>query len=139
MACFVSAFVVAFIRSWKYTLIVVYILPLVVLIFALGVSVLAKFSKKFLDALAEAATVAEEIISSIRTVQAYGSYDKLSRLYDVKLVRAEMWGIRIQIGAAVMISTMYFAVYASYGLGFCNNLLLVILNGRGRFPFDCVW
>ena len=111
----------AFIRSWKYTLIVVYILPLVVLIFGLGVLVLSKFSKKFVDALAAAATVAEEIISSIRTVQAYGSYDKLSQLYDTKLVNAELWGIKTQIGAAVMISTMYFSVYASYGLGFCNT------------------
>jgi len=113
---------VAFVRQWKYTFILIYIVPLILLIFALGVIFLSKFSKKFVDSLAEAATVAEEIISSIRTVQAYGSYDKLSKLYDTKLKQAELWGFKNQIGAALMIATMYFSVYGSYGLGFCTVL-----------------
>ncbi len=88
--------------------------------FAVGVTVIGKFSKKSTDRLATAATVAEEIISSIRTVQAYGSEKNLVKLYDDNLVEAQRMGYRIQFAAACMMSTIYFVIYASYALGFCN-------------------
>jgi len=67
-----------------------------------------------------ASTIAEEIISSVRTVQAFGTQDKLAKLYDENLVGARRAGYKQQLSGAIMISVMLFCVYAFYGLGFCK-------------------
>ena len=67
-----SAFVVAFVSQWKLTQVTSTIIPATVI----GVGITAAFDSKLEDALnatkADAATVAEEILSSIRTVTLCG-------------------------------------------------------------------
>ena len=111
---------IAFVRQWKYTLVVIFILPVVLIIFAVGVKFLSKYSKEVVDKLAASATVAEEVISSIRTVQAYGSEYRLAKLYDDNLIGAQRMGYRVAFSVALMIATMYFVVLSAYALGFCN-------------------
>jgi len=72
-----------------------------------------------MDRLAAAATMAEEIISSVRIAQAYGSEAKLSKLYDDNLAEAEKMGYRQMFAVAIMIASMYCAIYAEFGLAFC--------------------
>lgn len=67
-----------------------------------------------------ASTIAEEIISSVRTVQAFGTQDKLAKLYDDNLVGAQRAGYKQQLSGAIMLAVMFFCVYAFYGLGFCK-------------------
>jgi ATP-binding cassette, subfamily B (MDR/TAP), member 1 len=73
----VSAFVVAFVSQWKLTLVTATIIPATVL----GVGITAVFDSKLEDLLnatnADAATTAEEILGSIRTVLALRATDKL--------------------------------------------------------------
>jgi ATP-binding cassette, subfamily B (MDR/TAP), member 1 len=73
----VSAFVVAFVSQWKLTLVTATIIPATVL----GVGITAVFDSKLEDSLnatnADAATTAEEILGSIRTVLALRATDKL--------------------------------------------------------------
>ena len=73
-----------------------------------------------MDRLAAAATMAEEIISSIRIAQAYGSESKLTKLYDDNLAQAEKLGYRQMFAVAIMIASMYCAIYAEFGLAFCT-------------------
>jgi ATP-binding cassette subfamily B (MDR/TAP) protein 1 len=69
---------------------------------------------------ANASTIAEEIISSVRTAQAFGTQEKLAKLYDDNLVAAQRAGYKQQLSGAIMLSVMFFSVYAFYGLGFCT-------------------
>ncbi len=80
---------------------------------------MSKYSKKAVDRLGAAATVAEENISSIRMAQAFGSEGKLAKLYDDNLAGAQRMGYRIAFVMAMMIATMYFVILATYALGFC--------------------
>jgi ATP-binding cassette, subfamily B (MDR/TAP), member 1 len=71
---------------------------------------------------ASASTVAEEIISSVRTAQAFEAQPKLSKLYDDNLVAAQRAGYKQQLSGAIMLAVMFFSIYAFYGLGFCSSL-----------------
>lgn len=80
---------------------------------------MTKYAKLVMTEYANASTIAEEIISSVRTAQAFGTQDKLAKLYDDNLVAAQRAGYKQQLSAAIMMATMFFSVYAFYGLGFC--------------------
>ena len=84
---------------------------------------MAKYATLVLTEYARASTFAEEIISSIRTVQAFGSQGALAKLYDDNLVAAQRAGYKQQFSGAVMVAFMFFSFYACYGLGFCASLL----------------
>ena len=80
---------------------------------------MTKYAKLAMKEYSTASTIAEEIISSVRTAQAFGTQDKLAKLYDDSLVAAQRVGYKQQFAGAMMLSAMFFSVYAFYGLGFC--------------------
>jgi len=90
-------------------------------VFGVGGTLMTKYSNLSISAYASAATLAEEIISSVRTAQAFGAMEKLSTLYDDNLVAAQRAGYKQQISGAAMISLMFLCVYSFYGLGFCTS------------------
>ena len=80
---------------------------------------MTKYAKRSITAYADASTLAEEIISSVRTAQAFGTQEKLSNLYDDSLVAAQKAGYKQQLAGAIMMALMFWSIYAFYGLGFC--------------------
>jgi ATP-binding cassette, subfamily B (MDR/TAP), member 1 len=126
LAAFFSAFVIAFVKNWKFALILSCIVPLILTIFGVGGGMMAKFAKLQVKEYAAASTIAEEIISSVRTAQAFGTEKKLTNLYDESLVAAQRAGYKQQLAGALTISVMFFSVYAFYGLGFCICSVLII-------------
>jgi ATP-binding cassette subfamily B (MDR/TAP) protein 1 len=90
-------------------------------VFGVGGTLETKYAQLVVSEFAKASTVAEEIISSVRTAQAFGTQEKLANLYDENLISAQKMGYKQQLTAAVMLSTMFFSVYAFYGLGFCTS------------------
>jgi ATP-binding cassette, subfamily B (MDR/TAP), member 1 len=118
-AAFLSGFVVGFVKNWKFTLILSCIVPTIFTIFGVGGTFIAKYASLVMKEYAFASTIAEEIISSVRTVQAFGTEEKLAKLYDDNLVSAQRAGYREQITSAIMMCVMMFSVYLFYGLGFC--------------------
>ena len=121
-ASFFSAFIIAFIKNWKFALILSCIVPTILAVFGIGGTLIAKYAKLVVKEYANASTIAEEIISSVRTAQAFGAQENLAKLYDDNLVSAQRAGFKQQLSGAVMISVMLFSVYAFYGLGFCSCL-----------------
>jgi len=117
---FVSAFIIAFTRQWKFTLILSCILPTMLVIFGVGGGAIAKLSKKTIAEYSSAATIAEEVISSIRTAQAFGTEDKLATLYDKSLVIAQKVGYKKGFALSMMFASIFTLVYLTYGLAFCN-------------------
>lgn len=118
MATFVTAFVIAFIKYWKLTLILSSTVFAIVFVMGIGSTVIIKYNKQSLDSYALGGTVAEEVISSIRNATAFSTQDKLARQYDAHLVEAEKWGLKLKVGLAIMISAMMGIIYFNYGLSF---------------------
>lgn len=118
MATFVTAFVIAFIKYWKLTLILSSTVVAIVLVMGGGSTFIIKYNKQSLESYALGGTVAEEVLSSIRNATAFSTQDKLARQYDAHLTEAEKWGFKLKVGIAITISGMMGFIYFNYGLSF---------------------
>ena len=118
LATFVTAFVIAFIKYWKLTLILTSTVIAIVCVMGGGSSFIIKYNKQSLESYALGGSVAEEVISSIRNATAFGTQDKLARQYDLHLKEAEKWGLKLKIALAVMVGGMFGIIYLNYGLSF---------------------
>ena len=118
ISTFVTAFVIAFIKYWKLTLILSSTVFAIVFVMGAGSTFIIKYNKQSLESYALGGSVAEEVISSIRNATAFSTQDKLARQYDVHLTEAERWGLKLKISLALMISAMMGIIYFNYGLSF---------------------
>ena len=118
LATFVAAFVIAFIKYWKLTLILTSTVFAILLTMGCGSSFILKYNKQSLESYALGGSVAEEVISSIRNATAFGTQDKLAKQYDLHLKKAEKWGLKLKIALAIMIGCMMGIIYLNYGLSF---------------------
>jgi ATP-binding cassette subfamily B (MDR/TAP) protein 1 len=122
---------VAYIRSWRLALALSSIFPSFVLTGAL----LAKFSAKWITLslahVAEGGTIAEEVISSIRTAHAFGYRSKsvLGGIYEEKVNKAERVDLKLAMVQGIGIGVFFFTIYAAYALSFSFGTTL-ILQGR---------
>ena len=87
--------------------------PLLVVIVRLPLIVTAPVANMY----AAAGSVAEQSISSMRTVASFRGEDKEAEKYREKLVEAEKVGIQSGAAIAKGIASVLFILFASYGLG----------------------
>lgn len=93
----------------------------------------SKASKRVLAEYSSAATLAEEILSSVRTAQAFGSEDALATLYDKNLATAQKAGYRKAFSIALLMASMFASMYLTHGLAFCTSSLcyVMLIVGEG--------
>ncbi|KAG9035874.1 GTPase-activating protein [Tulasnella sp. UAMH 9824] len=129
IAAFLTGFVLAYARSWRLALALTSIIPCIVIAGG-GMTVFeTKYKEQALDEIATGGSLAEEVISTIRTAHAFGTQSTLSRLYDAFAIRARSWENKIAIVRGLGVGAMFFVVYASYALAFSFGTTL-ILQGR---------
>lgn len=110
----VTAFVVAFLKYWKLSLILTSTIFATAFIMTTGLRILVKYKKRSLNAYSLGGTLAEEVLSSMKNTIAFGTQDKLSRHYDVYLTDAKKWGFRLKSILAVMIAGRFGIIYLNY-------------------------
>lgn len=118
VATFVTAFVIAFVKYWKLTLILSSTVFSIVTVMGVASTFIIKYNKQSLYSYALGGTVAEEVISSIRNAVAFGTQEKLARQYDLHLEEAAKWGLKLKIVLGCMIAAMMCILYLNYGLAF---------------------
>ncbi|VDL59799.1 unnamed protein product [Hymenolepis diminuta] len=98
---FLGCIIMAFIKGWKLALVAAASLPFVGASFGLLAFALKYFNNKEIQAYSQAGGIAGEVLSSIRTVFAYGGQKKTYHRYVGELYKAERTGIRkgMAIGA----------------------------------------
>jgi ATP-binding cassette, subfamily B (MDR/TAP), member 1 len=90
------------------------------LIFGFGGTLVAKLATKIVAEYSAAATIAEEVLSSVRTAQAFGTEEKLAVEYDKSLISAQKVGYKKAAALACMFAGIFTIVYLAYGLAFCT-------------------
>lgn len=118
IATFITAFIIAYLKYWKLALICTSTIVCLLLVMSGGSNFIIRLSKQSLQSLAIGSTIAEEVISSIRTATAFGTHDRLAQQYETHLRTAEKYGIKMQIVQAGMIGSLYAIMFWNYGLGF---------------------
>ncbi|KAA8641945.1 putative ABC multidrug transporter [Aspergillus tanneri] len=118
LSTFVTAFVIAYIKYWKLALICSATLVAVLLIMGVCSTVSVVFTKQGLEFQGRGASLAEDILDSIRTVVAFDAQEVLARKYETHLRDAERPGMKAQMAFAVMVGALLCVMYLNYGLGF---------------------
>ena len=83
---------------------------------------------------AEAGTLAEEVISTIRTAQAFGTQNTLARLYDDKVDEAHQVELKKAAFHGGGLAVFFFIIYSGYALAFSFGATL-INRGEGEIIF----
>ena len=72
LSSFLFSFIIGFFFSWKLALVLISLSPIIMFVGFLNGKVLTSYTSKEQTAYAAAAVIAEEVISSIKTVVAFG-------------------------------------------------------------------
>ncbi|XP_069504489.1 ATP-dependent translocase ABCB1 isoform X2 [Ambystoma mexicanum] len=125
-ATFLTGFIIGFIKGWKLTLVILAISPVMGLSAAVWSKVLSSFTNKELTAYAKAGAVAEEVLSAIRTVIAFGGQKKETIRYEKNLEDAKKIGIKKAMTANISMGFAFLLIYASYALAFWYGTTLIL-------------
>ncbi|XP_039267520.2 ATP-dependent translocase ABCB1-like [Styela clava] len=135
--CMVLAgFLIAFIYSWKLSLVALSISPFLIVSSALIFTLTTKYTTAELDAYANAGSIAEETISSIRTVVAFGIQEEQAKRYGDNLGEAKAMGIKKGVISGASIGFLYFTMFGMYALTFWYGVTLVIDENDPLGPGD---
>ncbi|XP_008276250.1 bile salt export pump isoform X2 [Stegastes partitus] len=123
---FVCGFCVGFVKGWKLTLVIIAASPLIGVGAGLMALFVAKLTGMELQAYAKAGAVADEVLTSIRTVAAFGGEKKEVQRYDRNLVSAQRWGIRKGLIMGFFTGYIWMIIFLCYGLAFWYGSTLVV-------------
>lgn len=125
---FVS-FVVAFARQWKLTFVVATMLPLTILIIGVAIALMTKVDVKVLDVYSKAGGIAEEGLSTMPIITAFGASNKLQAKYDNILQVAKNLGSKKGPIMGIQMSAQWSVTFVAYAIAWFYGVQLV---GRGE-------
>uniref|UniRef100_A0A668AZY9 ATP-binding cassette, sub-family B (MDR/TAP), member 11a n=1 Tax=Myripristis murdjan TaxID=586833 RepID=A0A668AZY9_9TELE len=120
ISAFVFGFMVGFIGGWKLTMVVIAVSPLI------GIAAVGRLTGQELKCYAKAGAVADEVISSIRTVAAFGGEEKEVERYDQNLVEAQRWGVKKGTITGIFRGYLWSIIFFCFALAFWYGSQLVI-------------
>ncbi|KAF4580529.1 GTPase-activating protein [Pleurotus pulmonarius] len=121
VAALITGFVLAYIRCWQLALALSSILPCIAIAGGVMTRFVTKYTQASLNHVANSSTLAEEVISTIRTAQAFGSQKVLSEVYDSHVERSQADNYKSALAHGAGFSVFFFIVYSSYGIFFWND------------------
>ncbi|GJV17415.1 ABC transporter B family member 21-like protein [Tanacetum coccineum] len=129
MSTFVGGFVIAFIKGWLLTLVMLSSIPLMVISGAIMSVTIAKMASHGQGAYAKASIVVEQTIGSIRTVASFTGEKKAVKEYNEKLVDAYNSSVHEGLATGLGLGAMMLIVFCSYALAVWYGTKLIIEKG----------
>uniref|UniRef100_A0A9J8CXS6 ATP-binding cassette sub-family B member 5 n=2 Tax=Cyprinus carpio TaxID=7962 RepID=A0A9J8CXS6_CYPCA len=126
LSTFLAGIIIGFVKGWKLTLVILAISPLLGISAAIIGKVMTSFTSREQTAYAKAGAVAEEVLSSIRTVFAFGGQKKEILRYHKNLEDAKNIGIRKAITVNIAMGFTFFMIFMSYALAFWYGSTLIL-------------
>eukprot|EP00192_Tetraselmis_astigmatica_P000802 CAMPEP_0117691884 /NCGR_PEP_ID=MMETSP0804-20121206/25998_1 /TAXON_ID=1074897 /ORGANISM="Tetraselmis astigmatica, Strain CCMP880" /LENGTH=1263 /DNA_ID=CAMNT_0005505227 /DNA_START=142 /DNA_END=3933 /DNA_ORIENTATION=+ len=114
MGMFASGLTVAFIYGWDLTLIMLAILPLLGGSVALLFKIMNETTEKSQEAYSEANTIAQQALSSIRTVYSFNAEAMTKKAYTSKLDVPEKMGLKQSLWMGVVLGSFQFIMFGAY-------------------------
>lgn len=125
LGSFFCGFILAFVRSWRLSLAMSSLLPCIAITGGLMDTYIAKYMQLSLEHVADGGTMAEEVISTVRTAHAFGTQKTLGDIYDTHIERSYAQDMKAAAWNGGGLAVFFFAVYASYGLAFHFGTTLI--------------
>ncbi|KAJ3676007.1 hypothetical protein LUZ60_003419 [Juncus effusus] len=132
-ATLVAGLVIAFVSNWELSLIILALIPLIGINGFIQMKFMAGFSADAKMMYEEASQVANDAVSSIRTVASFTAEEKVMQLYKKKCEGPMKTGIRQGIISGVGFGVSFFLLFCVYGTSFYAGARLVE-EGKTTFP-----
>ncbi|MCJ1292941.1 hypothetical protein MMC34_004494 [Xylographa carneopallida] len=124
ISLFFSAYIVALAVQWKLALITMSIIPAIVLVIAGSLSYDAPLEARITRIYSRAAVLAQDAMSSIKTIQAFGAQQKIIDRYDEYLQTAHDEGKKKSIIYGILFCGQTFLVMSGTALAFWEGFRL---------------
>ncbi|KAJ1653093.1 hypothetical protein IWQ61_006717 [Dispira simplex] len=124
VVCFITGFVIAFAKGWRLALVLLAVFPLMAICGSLMAKFVSEDSSAGQSSYASAGAVAEEVISGIRTVMAFGAQEREVGRYEKNVNVALKAGLRKAFVSGLGLGIMMMLIYLTYALGFWYGVKL---------------
>ncbi|CAK1551197.1 unnamed protein product [Leptosia nina] len=122
----IGCVIMSLVKGWKLALLCLIPTPITFFLVGLTGWIANNLYKKQSKAKSEASVVAEEAISSIRTVYAFNGQEKEIARYSKHLVQARAIHIKKEFFTGLSMGILYFCIFGSHALSFYFGIYLVI-------------
>ncbi|XP_022937696.1 ABC transporter B family member 21-like isoform X1 [Cucurbita moschata] len=129
ISTFFGGFIIAFIKGWLLTLVMLSTLPLLVISGGVTSLVVTKVTSRGQGAYSKAADVVEQTISSIRTVASFTGEKQAVSNYKKFLVTAYRSGVHEGLAVGLGFGTILAVVFCSYSLAIWYGAKLILDKG----------
>ena len=126
MSTFIISMVVAFVYGWDLTLVILSLMPVMTVFGGLAAKAQTTFAEKEMEAYGQAGAIAEEALSAIRTVVAFGGQEKELDRYGKKLEGARTKGVQKGMLTGLGGGLSFGVMFAMYGLGFWYGIKCIM-------------
>ncbi|KAI6024287.1 P-loop containing nucleoside triphosphate hydrolase protein [Pisolithus marmoratus] len=125
LCAFFTGFIIAYIQSWRLALAMSCIFPCIAVTGALMNKFVAKYTQMTRQYVAESGTIAEEVISTVRTAQAFGSQKALCSLFHKKIDSIRPVNAKSAIWHGCGLGVLFFVLYSAHALAFSFGTTLI--------------
>ncbi|KAL6594655.1 hypothetical protein ACP70R_048393 [Stipagrostis hirtigluma subsp. patula] len=132
-ATLIAGLVIAFVSNWELSLIILALIPLIGLNGWIQMKFIQGFSANAKLMYEEASQVANDAVSSIRTVASFSAEEKVMDLYRKKCEGPLSAGIRTGIISGIGFGVSFFLLFGVYAASFYAGARLVE-DGKTTFP-----
>ena len=124
IACFALGIIFALVQGWELALVIMGIIPFIVLGAGLLSRQVARMTSLELKAYGKAGAVAEEVLSAIRTVNAFHGQHKETDRYDKNLGAAEAQGIKKGMVNGIFLGYSWCIIFITFAVAFGVGALI---------------
>ncbi|KAF4617465.1 hypothetical protein D9613_006094 [Agrocybe pediades] len=125
LGAFVAGFILAYVRSWRLALAMSSILPCIAITGGIMNKFISSYMQLSLKHTAEGGSMAEEVISTIRTAQAFGTQKILSGIYDGHIDKSLAVDLKAATWHGGGLAVFFFVIYSAYALAFSFGTTLI--------------
>jgi ATP-binding cassette subfamily B (MDR/TAP) protein 1 len=109
---------VAFSKSWKMTLVLMTVIPLIAISAGVMNIINGRFQTRISNIYSKSGNIAEECISGARTITSFNAQKKVAHNYNESLAGARREGIKKSISSGVGFGSLMLFIYNAYALAF---------------------
>jgi ATP-binding cassette subfamily B (MDR/TAP) protein 1 len=129
-----ACFTYAMISAWKFSIVFLAILPFVSILTSLLITVSKKYTIKELKSYEQAGKVAQDCLSSLRTVLAFGTMRKEIKRYEKNLHDAESLSIKKGLYTGILNGFALGVFNCGFAIGIYYGPYLIRQNCEEYFP-----
>ncbi|OMO82289.1 hypothetical protein COLO4_23136 [Corchorus olitorius] len=129
VSTFFGGFIIAFIKGWLLTLVMLTSIPLLVISGGVMAILISKMASRGQAAYAKAAVVVEQTIGSIRTVASFTGEKEAINKYNKFLVTAYKSGVHEGTAAGLGLGIVFLVIFCSYALAVWYGGKLILDKG----------